>query len=108
MARFVEGMDRGQAALLPECLEDWVNENNPVRAVDVFVEALDLVELGFDGAQPMATGRPGYKPSVLLKLYIYGYLNRVQSSRRLKVTSSPIVVFQSGAQCTEAERFSRK
>ena len=84
MARFVEGMDRGQATLLPECLEDWIDENNPVRAVDVFVEALDLVELGFDGAQPMATGRPGYKPSVLLKLYIYGYLNRVQSSRRLE------------------------
>src|ERR1700732_3091941 len=84
MARFVEGMDRGQATLLPECLEDWVDENNPVRAVDVFVEALDLVELGFDGAQPMATGRPGYKPSVHLKLYIYGYLNRVQSSRRLE------------------------
>src|SRR5437868_6576393 len=84
MARFVEGMDRVQASLLPECLEDWVDENNPVRAVDVFVDALDLVELGFDGAQPMATGRPGYKPSVLLKLYIYGYLNRVQSSRRLE------------------------
>src|SRR5882757_3649918 len=84
MARFVEGMDRGQATLLPVCLEDWVDENNPVRAVDVFVEALDLVELGFDGAQPMATGRPGYRPSVLLKLYIYGYLNRVQSSRRLE------------------------
>src|ERR1700677_1420511 len=84
MAGFVEGMDRGQATLLPECLEDWIDENNPVRAVDVFVEALDLVELGFDSAQPMATGRPGYKPSVLLKLYIYGYLNRVQSSRRLK------------------------
>src|SRR6202171_356605 len=84
MARFVEGMDRGQVTLLPECLEDWVDENNPVRAVDVFVDALDLVELGFDGAQPMATGRPGYKPSVLLKLYIYGYLNRVQSSRRLE------------------------
>src|SRR6266581_4492937 len=84
MARFVEGMDRGQATLLPVCLEDWVDENNPVRAVDVFVDALDLVELGFDGAQPMATGRPGYKPSVLLKLYIYGYLNRVQSSRRLE------------------------
>src|SRR5580698_9952107 len=84
MARFVEGMDRGQATLLPECLEDLVDENNPVRAVDVFVEALDLVELGFVGAQPMETGRPGYKPSVLLKLYIYGYLNRVQSSRRLE------------------------
>jgi transposase len=84
MARFVEGMDREQLTLLPEFLEDWVDENNPVRAVDVFVEALDLIELGFDGAQPMATGRPGYKPSVLLKLYIYGYLNRVQSSRRLE------------------------
>src|SRR5213595_444822 len=84
MARFVEGMDRGQATLLPGCLEDRVDENNPVRAVDVFVDALDVVELGFDSAQPMATGRPGYKPSVLLKLYIYGYLNRVQSSRRLE------------------------
>src|ERR1700736_5476566 len=72
MARFVEGMDRGQVTLLPECLEDWVDENNPVRVVDVFVEALDLVELGFDDAQPMATGRPGYKPSVLLKLYVTG------------------------------------
>jgi len=89
MARFVEGMDRGQATLLPVCLEDWVDENNPVRAVDVFVGALDLVELGFDGAQPMATGRPGYKPSVLLKLYIYGYLNRVQSSRRLEPRGWP-------------------
>src|SRR5437870_244540 len=88
MARFVEGMDRGQATLLPVCLEDWVDDNNPVRAVDVFVDALDLVELGFDGAQPMATGRPGYKPSVLLKLYIYGYLNRVQSSRRLEREAS--------------------
>src|SRR3981081_2897111 len=84
MARVVEGMDRGEATLLPVCLEDWVDENNPVRAVDVFVDALDLVELGFDGAQPMATGRPSYHPSINLKLYIYGYLNRVQSSRRLE------------------------
>src|SRR5213078_2489074 len=84
MARFVEGMDGGQATLFPGCREDWVDENNPVRAGDVFVDALDLVELGFDSAQPMATGRPGYKPTVLLKLYIYGYLNRVQSSRRLE------------------------
>src|SRR5213592_1570007 len=84
MARFVEGMDRGQATLLPGCLEDWVDENNPVRAVDVFVDELDLVELGFDSAQPAATGRPAYYPSPMLKLYIYGYLNRVQSSRRLE------------------------
>ena len=84
MAGFVEGMDRRQATLLPECLEDWVDENNPVRAVDVFVDALDLGDLGFDGVQAAATGRPGYHPAVLLKLYIYGYLNRVQSSRRLE------------------------
>ena len=84
MAGFIEGLDRGQATLLPECLEDWVDENNPVRAVDVFVDALDLAALGFDGVQPLATGRPSYHPSVLLKLYIYGYLNRVQSSRRLE------------------------
>ena len=84
MVGFVEGMDRRQATLLPECLEDWVDENNPVRAVDVFVDALDLSDLGFGGVQAQATGRPGYHPSVLLKLYIYGYLNRVQSSRRLE------------------------
>jgi transposase len=84
MARFVVGVDRAQATLLPECLEDWVDENNPVRAVDVFVEALDLGGLGFAGVQAQATGRPSYHPAVLLKLYIYGYLNRVQSSRRLE------------------------
>jgi transposase len=84
MRRFVEGVDRGQATLLPECLEDWIWEDNPVRAVDVFVDGLDLAELGFAGVDPEATGRPAYHPSVLLKLYIYGYLNRVQSSRRLE------------------------
>jgi transposase len=84
MRRFVEGADRGQTTLLPECLGDWVEESNPVRAVDVFVEALDLADLGFDGVQPLGTGRPAYHPSPLLKLYIYGYLNRIQSSRRLE------------------------
>src|ERR1700726_1649665 len=84
MKRFVEGMDRGQSTLFPECLEDWICEDNPVRVVDVFVEELDLAELGFDGVAPEATGRPSYPPSVLLKLYIYGYLNRVQPSRRLE------------------------
>jgi transposase len=84
MKRFVEGADRGQSTLLPECLEDWIDEENPVRAIDAFVDALDLRELGFDGIEPAATGRPGFHPSVLLKLYIYGYLNRVQSSRRLE------------------------
>jgi len=84
MAAFVQGAVRGQAALLPECLDDWVDESNPVRAIDVFVAALDLGELGFDGVDPAATGRPAYHPSALLKLYIYGYLNRVHSSRRLE------------------------
>src|SRR3982075_186254 len=84
MGRFVEGVSRGQSTLLPECLDDWIDENNPVRVIDAFVEALNLAELGFDGVAPEVTGRPSYHPSVLLKLYIYGYLNRVQSSRRLE------------------------
>jgi transposase len=84
MKRFVEGAVRGQSTLLPECLDDWIDENNPVHVIDAFVDALDLAELGFEGVAPAATGRPGYHASVLLKLYIYGYLNRVQSSRRLE------------------------
>jgi transposase len=84
MRRFVEGIDRGQSTLFPECLEDWIGEDNPVRVVDVLVDELDLAGLGFGGVDPEATGRPSYHPSVLLKLYIYGYLNRVQSSRRLE------------------------
>jgi transposase len=84
MRRFVEAADRGQSTLFPECLEDWIGADNPVRVIDVFVDELDLAEVGFDGVDPEATGRPSYHPSVLLKLYIYGYLNRVQSSRRLE------------------------
>jgi len=84
MKRFVEGADRGQSTLLPECVDDFIDESNPVRVIDAFVEALDLGKLGFDGVDPAATGRPAYHPSALLKLYIYGYLNRVQSSRRLE------------------------
>jgi transposase len=84
MKRFVEGSDRSQMTLLPECLDDWIDDNNPVRVIEAFVEALDLSELGFAGVEPETTGRPSYHPSVLLKLYIYGYLNRVQSSRRLE------------------------
>src|SRR6516165_5775224 len=84
MKRFVEGTARGQATLFPEYLEDWIDEDNPVRAIDAFVDKLDLSGLGFEGVAPEATGRPSYHPSVLLKLYIYGYLNRIQSSRRLE------------------------
>jgi len=84
MRRFVAGVDRGQGTLFPERLEDWIGEANAVRVIDVFVEELDLAGLGFSGVDPEATGRPSYHPSVLLKLYIYGYLNRVQSSRRLE------------------------
>ncbi|CCW18257.1 Mobile element protein [Sphingobium indicum BiD32] len=84
MGRFITGADRNQTTLFPPCVDDWIGEDNPVRAVDAFVYALDLWKLGFAGVEPAATGRPSYHPSVLLKLYIYGYLHRVQSSRRLE------------------------
>ena len=84
MKRFIEGVDRSQSTLFPERLEDWISEDNPVRVIDVFVDELDLGGLGFERVEPRETGRPGYHPTALLKLYIYGYLNRVQSSRRLE------------------------
>src|SRR5499427_11048044 len=84
MKRYVEGEDRSQATLLPEYLDDYIAEDNPVRAVDAFVEELDLKALGFDSVDPALTGRPAYHPAMLLKLYIYGYLNRIPSSRRLE------------------------
>jgi transposase len=84
MKRFIQGESRTQSILLPGDLDDYVADTNPVRVVDVFVDELDLGELGFDGVDPAATGRPSYHPAVLLKIYIYGYLNRVQSSRRLE------------------------
>jgi len=84
MGRFIEGEDRQQVALMPECLDDYVAEDNPVRVIDAFVGELDLADLGFEGAMPADTGRPAYHPCALLKIYIYGYLNRIQSSRRLE------------------------
>jgi transposase len=84
MKRFIEGENREQGTLLPEHLDDYVGADNPVRVVDVFVDELDLGGLGFERVQPARTGRPAYHPAVLLKLYIYGYLNRIQSSRRLE------------------------
>ena len=89
MAGFIEGECRRERLLLPDCLDDYVDEQNLVRVVDVFVGELDLPTLGFAG--PAATGRPGYSPATMLKLYLYGYLNRVQSSRRLER--------EAGAQC---------
>src|SRR3954469_19347700 len=83
MSRFVEGENRHQPTLLPSCLDDYVGEDNPARVIDVFVDELDLGGLGFM-ATPAATGRPAYHPAMLLKLYVYGYLNRVPSSRRLE------------------------
>ncbi len=82
--RFVEGEDRRQATLLPECLDDYVAEDNPVRVVEAFIGELDLGARGFEGVVPEATGRPAYHPAALLKIYLYGYLNRIQSSRRLE------------------------
>src|SRR4051795_9148733 len=84
MTRFVVGDDRGQSTLFPERLDDYLGRDNPVRAIDVLVDELDLAKLGFDGVEPEATGRPAYHPATLLKIYVYGYLNRVQSSRRLE------------------------
>ncbi len=84
MKRFIQGEYRGQSTLLPESLDDYVSDTNPVRVVEVFVDELDLVNLGFEGAIPADTGRPAYHPAILLKIYIYGYLNRIQSSRRLE------------------------
>jgi transposase len=84
MHRFIDGEDRMQPALLPHCLEDYVDEQNPVRVIEVFIDELDLAALGFSGMTPAATGRPAYHPSTLLKIYLYGYLNRIQSSRRLE------------------------
>ena len=84
MKRFVEGDARGQSILLPSSLDDYVDENNPVRVIDVFVAELDMSMLGFAGLDPEPTGRPSYHPTALLKIYLYGYLNRIQSSRRLE------------------------
>jgi transposase len=84
MDRYVEGSDRTQVTLLPVCLDDYIGEDNPVRVVEAFVEELDLEVLDFARAAPCATGRPPYHPAVLLKIYIYGYLNRAASSSRLE------------------------
>src|ERR1700745_124455 len=84
MSRFIEGEARTQSVVFPDRLDDWIVEENPVRVIDAFVDELDMKELGFDGAIPADTGPLCYRPSTLLKIYIYGYLNRVQSSRRLE------------------------
>src|SRR3954453_15433307 len=84
MHRFIDGEDRTQQALLPHSLEDYVDGEHPVRVIEVFIDELDLAALGFSGVTPAATGRPAYHPSTLLKIYLYGYLNRIQSSRRLE------------------------
>jgi len=81
MHRFIDGEDRMQQTPLPHSLEDYVGEENPVRVIDVFIDELDLAALGFSGVTPAPTGRPAYRPSTLLKIYLYGYLNRVQSNR---------------------------
>lgn len=85
MGRFVEGEDRSQQTMLPACLDDYIAEDNPVRVVDAFIDELDLSALGFERVQPAPTGRPAYHPATLLRIYIYGYLNRIQSSRRLEL-----------------------
>lgn len=84
MKRFIQGENRSQSTLFPELLDDYISEENEIRVVDVFIDSLDLSSLGFSGITPKHTGRPSYHPSIMLKLYIYGYLNRIQTSRRLE------------------------
>lgn len=84
MKRFIEGEQRFQTTLFPERLDEYIAEDNAVRVIDVFVDKLDLQELGFTGVEPSVTGRPGYHPATMLKIYVYGYLNRIQSTRRLE------------------------
>jgi transposase len=89
MKRFIQSENRNQFTLLPECLDDYISEDNPVCVIDWFVDEQDLIELGFDDAEPASTGKPGYHPSLLLKIYICGYLNRIQSSRQPQI--APVV-----------------
>ena len=96
MSRFVQSEERSQDTFLPSRLEDYIIEDNPVRVIDVFIEELDLTRLGFAGMQPEATGRPAYHPSTMLKIYLYGYLNRVQSSRRLEREAPMDLPWESG------------
>jgi transposase len=84
VSRFIDEADRSQGTLLPETIEEYVCEENPVRVIDAFVGALDLASLGFEGVEPEATGRPAYHPATMLKIYLYGYLNRIQATRRLE------------------------
>jgi transposase len=88
MSGFIKGVNRSQFTFFPESLNDFVNAENTVRVIDVFIEVLDLAELGFTGAITKSTGRPKYHPSIMLKLYLYGYLNRVQSFRRLEIEAN--------------------
>ena len=106
MKRFVEGENRNQSTLFPEILEDYVAEDNPVRVIDAFIDKCDLGYLGFQGVGPHATGRPSYHPSIMLKLYVYGYLNRVQSSRRLEREAQRNVglMWQTGRLCGNSNR----
>jgi transposase len=84
VSRFIDEADRLQGTLLPETIDEYVCEENPVRVIDAFVGALDLAALGFEGVEPEATGRPAYHPATMLKIYLHGYLNRIQSTRRLE------------------------
>ena len=101
MKRFVEGEDRSQSTLFPERLDDYIAEDNPVRVIDAFVDEPDLAGLGFERVQPQVTGRPGYHPASLLKIYVYGYLNRIQSSRLPLAVAVTLQIVKLGSTRTE-------
>ena len=104
MKRFVEGEDRQQATLLPACLGDYVAPDNPARIIEAFVDELDLAALGFAGVVPAVTGRPSYLPATLLKIYIYGYLNRVPSSATCSTSSISSSMLTAPTRAPEASR----
>jgi len=105
MTRFVVGEDRNQSTLFPERLDEYVDEDNPVRVIDVFFDKLDLAGLGFSGVEPHATGRPSYHPATLLKIYVYGYLNRVRSSRRLERECRHVDLFSDASVAVDGSKF---
>jgi transposase len=84
VSRLIDEADRSQGTLLPAQVDEYASDENPVRVIDAFVGELDLARLGFEGMEPKVTGRPGYHPATMLKIYLYGYLNRIQSTRRLE------------------------
>lgn len=94
MSRFIEGQSRTQSTMFPEVLDDYIHEDNPIRDIDMFINSLELSKLGFARCQPAKTGIPRYSPATMLKIYLYGYLNRIHSNRRLEKDIEQLLPWQ--------------